>query len=235
MTEVGGRESYYVAETDETSGRLIRVSELLAQDVCDDVRRTDLRLGDTVLEVGCGPLGTLWELSVLVGPPGTVVDFDMDEVSLKRARAILDQAGRENVRLVHANINAEPSDELRQLGPFDAAYCRFLLMHQPDPADTLRRTAALLRPGGYMITHELSSLHRHPRSRRCWRSDSFAAGFGRLVSELGRRRTRPASSVPSVGGQACGKWASTCSVWCSAATPGKCSKPGGTPYKQADP
>jgi SAM-dependent methyltransferase len=83
------------------------------------------------------------------------VGVDQDQPSLQRARALLDRAGRENVRLVQANINADATDELRGLGPFDAAYCRFFLTHQPDPAETLRRIAALLRPDGHVVAHEL--------------------------------------------------------------------------------
>jgi SAM-dependent methyltransferase len=88
----------------------------------------------------------------------------MDQGSLQRARAILDRAGRENVRLVPANVNTETSDELRRLGPFDAAYCRFFLAHQHDPAATLRRMAALLRPGGYIVAHEYLPDAPLPRS-----------------------------------------------------------------------
>jgi SAM-dependent methyltransferase len=155
MTEVPGRDTYYVAETDETIGRLIRLSRLEAQNVHDGVHRTDLEPEDKVVEVGCGPLGALIELSDLVGPAGTVVGVDMDQAALRHARALLDRAGRDNVRLIHANVNVEPGEELRRLGPFDAAYCRAFLMHQPDPAQTLRRIAALLRPGGYIVAHEL--------------------------------------------------------------------------------
>lgn len=155
MTEVRRSETYYVMDTDETIGRLIRSAEWAAPNVRDGFRRTDLGLGDKVVDVGCGPIGALLELSDLVGPLGTVVGVDMDEGSLQHARAILDRAGRENVRLVHANVDGEPSDELRRLGPFDAAYCRLFLLHQHEPAGTLRRIAALLRPGGHIVAHEL--------------------------------------------------------------------------------
>jgi SAM-dependent methyltransferase len=155
MTDTPRSETYYVAETDETIGRLIRLSRLEAQNVLDGLRRTDLGPGDKVVELGCGPLGALNELSDLVGPVGTVVGVDMDQAALGHARALLDRAGRDNVRLIHANVNAEPSEELRRLGPFDAAYCRAFLLHQPDPAQTLRRIAALLRPGGHVVAHEL--------------------------------------------------------------------------------
>lgn len=155
MTQVPRSDTYYVTDTDETIARLIRFAELAAPSVHDGFRRTDLRPGEKVVDVGCGPIGALRELSDLVGSRGTVVGVDVDEASLQRARAILDRAGPENVCLVHANINADPSDELRQLAPFDAAYCRLFLLHQREPAETLRRISALLRPGGHIVAHEL--------------------------------------------------------------------------------
>jgi SAM-dependent methyltransferase len=154
MTEVRRSESYIITDTDETLDRLIGFSDTQAQNVRDGFHRTDVGPGDKVIEVGCGPIGALRELSDLVGPHGTVVGVDMDQASLRRARVILERAGRENVRLVHANINADAPDELRRLGPFDAAYCRALLAHQHDPVETMRRTAALLRPGGHIVAHD---------------------------------------------------------------------------------
>jgi SAM-dependent methyltransferase len=154
MSEVSRSETYICADTDETIGRLTRNSDSEAQNVRDGFHRTDVGPGNKVIDVGCGPLGALRELSDLVGPQGMVVGVDMDQASLQRARAILGRGGRENVQLVYANINTETSDELRRLGPFDAAYCRLFLIHQPDPAETLRRTATLLRPGGHIVAHE---------------------------------------------------------------------------------
>jgi SAM-dependent methyltransferase len=164
MTEVLRSETYYITDTDETIGRLIQMSDLAAPHVRDGFRRTDVGLGDKVLEVGCGPIGALLELSDLVGPRGTVVGVDMDESALRRARAILNRSGRENVRLVHANVNADVGDELRRLGPFDAAYCRHFLIHQADPTETLRRMAAHLRAGGHVVAHELLLDAPLPRS-----------------------------------------------------------------------
>jgi SAM-dependent methyltransferase len=154
MTEVPNSQAYIFAEEGETSRRLIRVADLGAQDVRDGFHRTDVGPEDKVIDVGGGPLGALRELSNLVGPRGTVVGLDMDQASLQHARAILDRSGRENVRLVHATVNGESSDELRRLGPFDAAHCRLFLVHQQDAGETLRRIAALLRPGGHIVAIE---------------------------------------------------------------------------------
>jgi SAM-dependent methyltransferase len=99
MSDISRRETYYIADTDETIGRLVRLAELQAPNVRDGLRRTDARPGAKVLEVGCGPIGALRELSDLVGPTGMVVGLDVDQASLERARVILDRLGRENVRL----------------------------------------------------------------------------------------------------------------------------------------
>jgi SAM-dependent methyltransferase len=109
----------------------------------------------------------------------------MDERSLRRARAILDRAGRQNVRLVHANTDAGPGDELRGLGPFDAAYCRLFLLHQRDPSAALRWMAALLRPGGYIVAHELLLDGPHPRSEPAVPEIEQVLRWSR---EIGRRR-----------------------------------------------
>jgi SAM-dependent methyltransferase len=39
-------------------------------------------------------------------------------------------------------------------GPFDLAFSRMFLTHQPNPAETLRRIAGLLRPGGWLVAQE---------------------------------------------------------------------------------
>jgi len=39
-------------------------------------------------------------------------------------------------------------------GPFDLAFTRCFLMHQPDPRLTLERIAGLVRPGGWPVTQE---------------------------------------------------------------------------------
>lgn len=203
MSESTRRGTYYITDTDETIGRLIRNSQLQGQNVRDGFRRTGLGLGDTVLDVGCGPLGGLLDLSDLVGPQGTVVGVDVDEGSLRRARAILDRAGRENVRLVHANVNAEPSDQLRGLGPFDAAYCRLFLLFQQDPA-TLQWIAALLRPGGHIVAHELLLDGPLLRSEPAVPEIEQVLRWAREIGlNRGETRTWPASSMPSVHEPAC--------------------------------
>ena len=116
-------------------------------------------------DVGCGGLGALPALAALVGEEGLAVGIDVSAPSLAQARAILDGRGIGNVHLIRANIDEVAPADVCPPGPFDAVFCRLFLIHQPDPAATLRRMASLVRPGGHVITHELLHAPRLPRSQ----------------------------------------------------------------------
>ncbi|HEY8132326.1 MAG TPA: class I SAM-dependent methyltransferase [Thermoanaerobaculia bacterium] len=125
------------------------------QRVRDACRLTGLGAGDRIIDVGCGPLGALPIFHEVVGPSGTVVGLDENEQLLRVAKGILRKRGFDSVMLIERDINQLPAGDLLPPGPFDAAYCRLLLINQTDPANTLRRMASLVRPSGYIIAHEL--------------------------------------------------------------------------------
>lgn len=91
----------------------------------------------------------------MVGPSGTVVGVDVSPEALARARHTLDRVGLDRVQLRQVDINsANLAEELRPWAPFDVAYCRLLLTHQSNPAQTLRNVARVVRSGGMIIVHE---------------------------------------------------------------------------------
>ena len=79
-------------------------------------------------------------------------------------------------------------------GPFDLAYTRFFLMHQPDPVRTLSQIARLLRPGGWVVAREAL---RSP-------APSMASRGLRVRQALTSLRSTDAS------GSSIRSWASTC-------------------------
>jgi SAM-dependent methyltransferase len=145
--------------------RLLYMSQAFEPHVYDGFRRVPLPRGARVADVGCGALGALPALAALVGDQGLAVGIDVSEPSLAQARAILDSRGIGNVHLVRANIDELEPLDICPPGPFDAVFCRLFLFHQPDPAATLRRMASIVRPGGYVVTHELLHAPRLPRSQ----------------------------------------------------------------------
>lgn len=104
--------------------------------------------GARVLDVGCGP-GNLARLAFAhLGPTGRLVGLDRDDAFLDLARA--QHAGRD-ATFLRADLAAELPEEL---GHFDAIIGRRVLMYLPDPAATLRRLVAHLRPGGLLFIQE---------------------------------------------------------------------------------
>jgi SAM-dependent methyltransferase len=111
---------------------------------------TDAGVGEgmRVLDVGCGH-GTVTQLAArLVGSRGHVVAIDRAPAAIADARQHV--RGPAELSFVEADIDALPLE----LGSFDAIVGRRVLMYQRDPAASVRRLAAQLRPGGLVVFQE---------------------------------------------------------------------------------
>jgi SAM-dependent methyltransferase len=132
-----------------------------------------LRRGMRAADLGCG-VGTVTALlSELVGPDGLVVGIDASGAQLASACGRLNGRGA-NGRFLEASATATGLP--REL--FDLVYCRFLLIHLPEPERALREMRALLRPGGILVCEDgdLTSAGSEPPSAL----GAFADLFGRL-------------------------------------------------------
>jgi SAM-dependent methyltransferase len=67
------------------------------------------------------------------------------------------------VELVAADVNALDRATALMPGQFDLAYCRYVLIFQPDPAATLRQIARLVRSGGRIIAIDALPDPNYPR------------------------------------------------------------------------
>ena len=147
---------YSLGATDAELRRLIHLASHEEDRVIDACRLAGVVAGATVLDIGCGPLGALGALAQVAGEEGTVIGIDASAPALEKARAILPP----HVRFVHADVNEVTREQLG-IEAADVAYCRLMLVHQADPARTLRNIARLVRPGGMVIAHEPSDLPSH--------------------------------------------------------------------------
>lgn len=166
---------YSLGATDAELRRLIQLAKHEEDHVADACRRAGVGEGASVIDFGCGPLGALAALARVVGPAGSVTGIDASASALEKARALLPRSDFPHVDLLHADLHEVTSGQLGTDG-VDLAYFRLVLLHQPDPMRTLRRVAALLRPGGVLIAHEPSddvahapaSEPRVPAMSRVW-------------------------------------------------------------------
>jgi SAM-dependent methyltransferase len=107
--------------------------------------------GMRVLDVGCGVGDVSLLVASLVRPEGAVLGVGNNPLALGHARERVSAMGLTDVDFVEGDIRDLAFDE-----PFDAAVGRLVLMYLADPAATLRRIAALLRPGGIIAFQELT-------------------------------------------------------------------------------
>src|SRR5262245_18242049 len=149
MTE---RNHYVLDASDEDLRRLLNIAGVQT----DAARAAIHRIGDVTswraIECGCGPLGCLAVLSESVGSRGTVVGIDFSDATVERARSVIGALGLDNVQVVAGDVHELDAADVG--GPVDLAYTRAFLMHQTDPARTLGRIAAMLRPEGWLISLE---------------------------------------------------------------------------------
>lgn len=106
-----------------------------------------------VLDVGCGVGDVSLLVAHLVGAEGSVVGVDREAASLETARKRVAQRGLSNVEFAEGDFRELGSD----LGVFDAAVGRLVLMYQADPVAAVRAPAERLRPGGTIVFQEYDS------------------------------------------------------------------------------
>lgn len=106
--------------------------------------------GMHVLDVGSGAGDVAFLAAELVGSSGTVVGVDRSRAALDTARARAAERSLRNVSFLEGDPATIAFEQ-----PFDAAIGRFVLQFQDDPAAMVRAVAALVRPGGTVVFHEL--------------------------------------------------------------------------------
>ena len=188
---------YILDGSDEDLRRLLGVAESTREMARSAFRRVGMQEGWHAIDCGCGPIGGLAVMAEMVGPAGRVVGVDFSEPTIQRARSVVAALGLGNVELFAGDIHE--FDAIAVGGPFDLAYTRLFLMHQPDPVQTLSQIARLLRPGGWIVAQEAL---RSPPPRSHPHLDALGA-YWDLVHELVERAGGvPHGAVDGLAGSA---------------------------------
>lgn len=106
------------------------------------VASLELRPGQTVADIGCGPGTDLGRLADAVGDRGSVIGVDREPRMLEEARRRL--AARPNVRLLPGDVHDLPMAD----DGIDRARVDRVLQHVADPAKAVREVHRTLRSGG---------------------------------------------------------------------------------------
>lgn len=136
-------------------------------------RRAGFTLGQTLLDVGCGPGYAALDLAQIVGPTGRVVAID-------RSRRYLDalEASARALSLTHLDtheldLDEHPLPDVRA----DGAWSRWVYAFLRRPEALLEQVIARVRPGGVLVMHEYVDY-------RAWRVSPRQPAFERFVEHV---------------------------------------------------
>lgn len=211
MSEPG---EYILGVDQEELDRLYFQHKAWTQAAYEVFQVAGLRAGHRVLDLGCGPGFTSFELAHVVGSDGRVIARDQSARFLEFLRA---ECARRSIRNVEASLGPVEALDLAE-GSLDAAYARWLFCWLPDPGSALARVARSVKPGGVIVLQEYldwGAMRLMPQSEVFDRSvlacmRSWHEGGGRidiardlpaLAREVGLRVTRfqPRARIGAVG------------------------------------
>ena len=152
-----------------------------------------LGVGDRVLDLGCGPGYTTFELAQVVGPTGRVIARDQSARFMLFLRS---ECERRGLSQVEPSVGGVEELDLPR-GSLDGAYARWLFCWLPDPLAVLRRVSDALRPGGAIALQEYldwGSMKLMPRSEvfdrtveaclASWRESGIQINFAERIPDL---------------------------------------------------
>jgi ubiquinone/menaquinone biosynthesis C-methylase UbiE len=178
----------------EERQRLQRQAEELRAHSSELLDHTRLGVGDSAIDLGCGPRGILDLLAARVGPAGRVVGLDFDAASVALAQAYALEHGLSNVQVIKGDAGNTGLPD----SSFDAVHSRTLLINVPDPAAVLTEMVRLTRPDGVVVAMEpdIPLTVCYPRLEawermsqlfaQSYASDGADQAIGRRLSELFR-------------------------------------------------
>ena len=176
---------YILGHSDSEIRRLVLQATILRPLTERLLLDAGLAPGMRVLDVGCGVGDVAMLAASIVGPTGSVVGLDREETAVRAAEQRAAAAGLA-IQYRRAAVEDRPD-----LGTFDLAIGRYVLVHQPDPASFIRTAASYVRPGGAVAFHEILV------TRDLWQLNP-APLFGRSL-ELVRAALAAVMRHPDVG------------------------------------
>jgi SAM-dependent methyltransferase len=165
--------------------------------------RLGLREGWTCVDVGAGGGDVTVALAEIVGHDGRVYAVDSDP----SRRDEVAKAAAEHAQVVALT---QAGEDLVLPEAVDLAFCRFLLMHVFDPLVVLRRMAATVRPGGWVVAQEpITSAGRvggDPLSMPAAQHPDIGALLPKLVGDAGLEVVDAWAEAPAGVGGAVGDY-----------------------------
>ena len=119
-------------------------------------QKAGFNVGQTILDLGCGPGFCTKELAYIVGKHGKVIGVDKSDnyIQFLQKTAELHSIP---IEAIHSDFN----DLKLSTNSLDAMYCRWALAWISNPKEILKKVFSALKPGGKMVIHEYFDWSTH--------------------------------------------------------------------------
>jgi ubiquinone/menaquinone biosynthesis C-methylase UbiE len=124
------------------------------------------KLGERVIDIGCGSGTTVLELATRVGPSGYVLGADVSKPSVEKARERVAAAGVHQAEVMLCDV----SNHMFPANGFDLAFSRFGIMFFADPVATFANIRKAMKPDGRLALAAFRRLQENP-----WATATVAA------------------------------------------------------------
>jgi ubiquinone/menaquinone biosynthesis C-methylase UbiE len=175
---------YIIRGGEQGRARLLVLSRVMRPTTLSLLNQAGIRPGMNCLEIGCGSGDVAFDLARIVGPDGSVVATDIDEIKLRLAHQQAEQDHLTNLKFRLADILED------ELGNFDFVHARFVLTHLANPQKALEKVRQALNPGGALAVEDVDFRGHfcHPES----------AAFSRYI-ELYTKTAQRRGADPNIG------------------------------------
>ncbi|MFZ5800413.1 MAG: methyltransferase domain-containing protein [Candidatus Omnitrophota bacterium] len=139
----------------------------------------ELKLGELVLDLGCGGGLDLYFYAKAVGTKGKVYGLDISEAMVNRAKENMKKAGIENVEITMGHSDKLPFND----NFFDVVASNGIYNLSPDKEAVMKQVYRVLKPGGMTVFCEIVLKEPLPEDERKSHSDWFRCIGGALVEK----------------------------------------------------
>jgi serine phosphatase RsbU (regulator of sigma subunit)/ubiquinone/menaquinone biosynthesis C-methylase UbiE len=144
-------QKYIHGTAPEEQKRLSKLNQILNE---RSLRGLDIRLGERVLDLGCGLSQLTRGMARRAGSDGVVIGIEASAEQIDEAKRQAAQAGEEDLIEIRQGLATDLPLRDQEWGSFDVAHARFLLEHVADPRAAVRQMFRAVRPGGRIVLED---------------------------------------------------------------------------------
>ena len=178
---MGKDKDYFLGTHDDEIARLALQHRVWRPRASDAWKRAGFNVGQTLLDVGCGPGFATVDMAEIVGPSGKIVSLDRSRRFLDYLESIRLQRGLENIVTNELDLDEGTLPSVMA----DGAWARWVFAFVKHPRELLERVSTRLKKGGVIVLHEYFDYSTWRLAPRCLELEEFVSVVTKSWRESG--------------------------------------------------